>query len=141
MDSHLKNVLLQSFSLSFLCLYLFFIDLICKVVLLSGHLDSWDVGQGAMDDGGGAMISWEVLSLMKDLGTVETNIPYVYKHIQDMETYIRTSTERNTFCTCSRSVTKYTDNSKLTQEYKQVNDLLYCLALRKQFASLSSAVC
>ncbi|KAM8871181.1 carboxypeptidase Q-like [Spinachia spinachia] len=39
-----------------------------QVVLLSGHLDSWDVGQGAMDDGGGVMISWEVLSLIKDLG-------------------------------------------------------------------------
>uniref|UniRef100_A0AAV2MFG5 Uncharacterized protein n=1 Tax=Knipowitschia caucasica TaxID=637954 RepID=A0AAV2MFG5_KNICA len=39
-----------------------------KVVLLSGHLDSWDVGQGAMDDGGGAMISWEALSLIQDLG-------------------------------------------------------------------------
>ncbi|XP_076016808.1 carboxypeptidase Q-like [Genypterus blacodes] len=39
-----------------------------QVVLLSGHLDSWDVGQGAMDDGGGAMVSWEALSLIKDLG-------------------------------------------------------------------------
>lgn len=42
------------------------------MVLLSGHLDSWDVGQGAMDDGGGAMISWEALSLIKDLGNRRT---------------------------------------------------------------------
>ncbi|CAL8355103.1 unnamed protein product [Arctogadus glacialis] len=40
----------------------------CPVVVLSGHLDSWDVGQGAMDDGGGAIISWEALSVIKDLG-------------------------------------------------------------------------
>ncbi|KAL4616910.1 carboxypeptidase Q isoform X2 [Arapaima gigas] len=39
-----------------------------QVVLISGHLDSWDVAQGAMDDGGGAVISWEALSLLRDLG-------------------------------------------------------------------------
>lgn len=51
--------------------YASFVCPICQVVLLSGHLDSWDVGQGAMDDGGGAMISWEALSLIKDLGDVQ----------------------------------------------------------------------
>ncbi|KAL1458509.1 hypothetical protein WDU94_008653 [Cyamophila willieti] len=38
-----------------------------KIVIVSGHLDSWDVGQGAMDDGGGAFISWNSLVLMKSL--------------------------------------------------------------------------
>jgi carboxypeptidase Q len=39
-----------------------------EVVIVSGHIDSWDVGQGAMDDGGGAISAWESVRLMKQLG-------------------------------------------------------------------------
>jgi carboxypeptidase Q len=39
-----------------------------EVVVISGHIDSWDVGQGAMDDGGGAFSAWEAVRLMKELG-------------------------------------------------------------------------
>ena len=39
-----------------------------EVVVVGGHIDSWDVGQGAHDDGGGCIVSWEVLRLIKELG-------------------------------------------------------------------------
>ena len=39
-----------------------------EVVVVGGHIDSWDVGQGAMDDGGGAVAAWESVRLMQRLG-------------------------------------------------------------------------
>jgi carboxypeptidase Q len=39
-----------------------------EVVVLGGHIDSWDVGQGAMDDGGGSVAAWEAVRLMHRLG-------------------------------------------------------------------------
>ena len=39
-----------------------------EVVVVGGHLDSWDVGAGATDDGGGCVVTWEALRLMKKLG-------------------------------------------------------------------------
>lgn len=39
-----------------------------KVITVGGHLDSWDVGEGAHDDGAGVIQSLEVLRLFKELG-------------------------------------------------------------------------
>lgn len=39
-----------------------------EIVLVGGHLDSWDVGTGAMDDGGGCIVTWEALRLLRKLG-------------------------------------------------------------------------
>ncbi|MDQ2675163.1 MAG: M28 family metallopeptidase [Chloroflexota bacterium] len=39
-----------------------------EIVVLGGHIDSWDVGQGAMDDAGGSVAAWEAVRLMKELG-------------------------------------------------------------------------
>eukprot|EP01094_Clydonella_sp_ATCC50884_P016939 TRINITY_DN2865_c0_g1_i1.p1 TRINITY_DN2865_c0_g1~~TRINITY_DN2865_c0_g1_i1.p1 ORF type:complete len:466 (-),score=134.33 TRINITY_DN2865_c0_g1_i1:1368-2765(-) len=39
-----------------------------EVVVIGGHIDSWDVGSGAHDDGGGCLISWEAVRLLKELG-------------------------------------------------------------------------
>ena len=39
-----------------------------QIVLLAAHLDSWDVGTGAHDDGGGCIQIWEAARLLKKLG-------------------------------------------------------------------------
>ncbi|MDZ7773701.1 MAG: M28 family metallopeptidase [Balneolaceae bacterium] len=39
-----------------------------EIVVLGGHIDSWDVGQGVMDDAGGCLAAWEALKIMKELG-------------------------------------------------------------------------
>jgi len=39
-----------------------------EVIVIGGHIDSWDVGQGAHDDGGGIMAALEAAALIKKLG-------------------------------------------------------------------------
>jgi Predicted aminopeptidases len=39
-----------------------------EIVLVGGHIDSWDVGSGASDDGVGCVVTWEALRLMRVLG-------------------------------------------------------------------------
>jgi carboxypeptidase Q len=39
-----------------------------QVVVVSGHLDSWDLGTGAIDDGAGVVVSMQTIHLLKDLG-------------------------------------------------------------------------
>ena len=38
-----------------------------EIVVISGHLDSWDVGQGAHDDGAGCVIAMEALTTLRRL--------------------------------------------------------------------------
>ncbi|MGB7786374.1 MAG: M20/M25/M40 family metallo-hydrolase, partial [Salinimicrobium sp.] len=39
-----------------------------EVIVVGGHLDSWDLGDGAHDDGAGVVQSMEVLRLLKEAG-------------------------------------------------------------------------
>ncbi|KAK2722583.1 hypothetical protein QYM36_002952 [Artemia franciscana] len=39
-----------------------------KVVVVSGHIDNWDVGQGAMDDAGGMMLGLIAVEVINNLG-------------------------------------------------------------------------
>jgi hypothetical protein len=39
-----------------------------EVVVLGGHIDSWDIGQGANDDGSGIMATLQAVALIRKLG-------------------------------------------------------------------------
>ncbi len=39
-----------------------------EIVVIGAHLDSWDVGQGAHDDGSGCVTMMEALALLRELG-------------------------------------------------------------------------
>jgi len=41
-----------------------------EIVVIGGHLDSWDVGQGAHDDGGGCVISMEAIHVLRKLNLI-----------------------------------------------------------------------
>jgi hypothetical protein len=41
-----------------------------EIVVLGGHLDSWDVGQGAQDDGCGLVACWQAVVLLKQLNLI-----------------------------------------------------------------------
>ncbi|MCB0278395.1 MAG: M20/M25/M40 family metallo-hydrolase [Calditrichaeota bacterium] len=43
-------------------------DMADEIITIGGHLDSWDVGQGAHDDGSGVVQSIEVLRALKAIG-------------------------------------------------------------------------
>jgi hypothetical protein len=39
-----------------------------QLVIVSGHLDSWDLGTGAIDDGAGVAVSMQAIHLLSELG-------------------------------------------------------------------------
>ncbi|GIU79751.1 MAG: aminopeptidase [Bryobacteraceae bacterium] len=39
-----------------------------EIVVMGGHIDSWDVGQGAHDDASGCAATWQAVQIVKSLG-------------------------------------------------------------------------
>lgn len=72
-----------------------------QVVVVSGHLDSWDLGTGAIDDGAGIAVAMQVPKLIKQLGlkpkrtirfiawmaeetSIQGGLGYAKQHMNDM---------------------------------------------------------
>lgn len=72
-----------------------------QVVVVSGHLDSWDLGTGAIDDGAGVAVAMQVPKLVKQLGlkpkrtirviawmaeetSIQGALGYAKQHVNDM---------------------------------------------------------
>lgn len=41
-----------------------------EIVVIGGHIDSWDVGDGSTDDGAGCIMAMEAAAMLKELGLV-----------------------------------------------------------------------
>ena len=41
-----------------------------EIVVIGGHIDSWDVGDGSTDDGAGCLMAMEAVLMLKELGLV-----------------------------------------------------------------------
>lgn len=39
-----------------------------QILVVGGHIDGWDIGEGAQDDAGGCLMSWEAVRLIKAMG-------------------------------------------------------------------------
>lgn len=39
-----------------------------EIIVMGGHIDSWDAGQGAVDDAAGSVAAWEALRIIKSSG-------------------------------------------------------------------------
>lgn len=39
-----------------------------QIIVMGGHIDGWDVGEGAHDDAGGCLMTWEALRLISKYG-------------------------------------------------------------------------
>ena len=49
-----------------------------QLIVIGGHIDSWDVGTGAQDDGGGVVACWEAMRILKSLNlTMQRTVRFV----------------------------------------------------------------
>lgn len=74
-----------------------------EIILIGGHLDSWDVGEGAHDDGAGCVQSIQVLHTLKQIG---------YKPLRTIRCVMFMNEENGL-----RGGTQYAEESNLKKEF------------------------
>ena len=111
-----------------------------EIILVGGHLDSWDLGQGAHDDGAGCVQSMDVMQLIKRTGyqpkrTIRCVLFMNEENGQaGAQEYNRISNKHSEFHLAAiesdrggftpRGFTADGDKSIFTKRYKQVTDWL-----------------
>lgn len=115
-----------------------------QVVVIGGHIDSWDVGQGAHDDGGGCIAAMEAINVLRKLGmkpkrtirvvlwTNEENglagaKQYVHDHEKELSSHVAAiETDSGTFAPQGFGV-ECEDTAKQAVAAKQLADILRTL--------------
>ena len=69
-----------------------------EIVVVSGHIDSWDVGQGAMDDAGPCFVALQTLLAVKAL-----NLRYLKKLLVYLKSLSQYLTSLQTLFGCQGS--------------------------------------
>lgn len=111
-----------------------------EIILVGGHLDSWDVGQGAHDDGAGCVQAMDVLQIMKRIGyQPKRTIRCVLFQNEENglvggRTYAKISNEKQEYHLAAiesdrggftpRGFSCEGDTSTFTKYYRQVNEWL-----------------
>ncbi len=115
-----------------------------EIVVIGGHLDSWDVGQGAHDDAGGCVISMEAVNVLRRLDlrpartirvvlfTNEENglaggTAYAEKHLPDMPNHVAAiESDGGVFAPVGFSVTTASDarQARAQEQLGQITALL-----------------
>jgi carboxypeptidase Q len=97
-------------------------------VLFGGHIDSWDVGVGAMDDGGGIMITRQVYSILSNYDKKAVRafkVKYFFKRLLNNSIYSQIlTTVKALGLKPRRTMRLVMFTGEVSKEIKSIKDML-----------------